>query len=330
MKQMIAVFFLTILFLPCSLNAYSLEGTVYTPEGEPMRDVLIKLLNSQRHELGRDYSDRKGEYSISGLPRGAFTLEATKFSFTKVVFDITISGPHARSVVYRDINFSYISSGSKLTRAGLTDFYLPTDHTIAPKALNAFNKGITLLEKGKVEKAIKSFRKAIEKDSTFSRAHTYMGIALIKVNRFEEGVAHFNKAAALNSSDPLPLLNHGIHLIQTKDLHAAKNVLEKALELDQGLARTHLVLGETYYRLTEWEKAEYELSQGLILNPQAGGSYRLIIANTYVQLNRLADARDQYAAYLRENPYAENKDKLRAQIRKIEDKLSMYQLPDMD
>ncbi|MBN1356351.1 tetratricopeptide repeat protein [bacterium] len=316
--------------IPTMTQAYTLEGTVYAPDGQLLPDVLIRLIDIQRREYGRDYSDRNGAYRISGLPKGLFELHATKHGYQEQVFEVSITGPSPRSTIYRDINFSDIQPGSRLTRAGLSDFYLPMDHRILPSALKHFNKGMKYIEKEKIDKALKAFDKSIAQDGSFSRAYTGRGIVLLKMFRFEEAAAAFETAATLNPADPLPLLNHGIHLNQNGNYEKSEELLRQAVELDPGIPKSHLALGESYYRMEQWEKAEFELSQGMMFNPAISKNHRLMLANTYVHMNRLADARDQYSLYLRENPYAENEKDIQEQIRKIESKLSMYQLPDMD
>jgi len=106
--------------------------------------------------------------------------------------------------------------------------------------------------------------------------------------------------------------------------------MKKAVELDPGMARSHLILGEILYRQKKFEDAEFELTQGLFLETRHHPSTRLLLANTYVKLNRLSDARDQYSAYVRENPYANNVDQIREQIRKIDSTLNMYKSADME
>ena len=87
------------------------------------------------------------------------------------------------------------------------------------------------------------FRKAIELKPNYPTAHHWYGEFLSSVGRFEESVASLRRALAL---DPLSLAvstDLGATFYYARDYERGGEELRKALEVDSGFVRAHLVFG---------------------------------------------------------------------------------------
>lgn len=286
--------------------AYYLEGTVFGPDGSPVADALIKILTVDRREVGRSYSNERGEYRIANLPGGSFTLDAIKTSMPSFSTSISISGPTPSSTIYFDVRYDEQHFEKAVTRMTTTDFYLTPETTIRSSAMSSYRKGLKKLEKGKTDQALKYFSKACTSDPTFSRAFTQIGILLYKSSRIEESLTNLTQASILNPADPLPLIYIGRIALDLEDAHEALKQLEIAQNLDSSLPITHALKGKAFYLIGDLVKAEYEFSQALLTNPNSLEDTRLYLAEIFYQKERIFEARSHLQTFLRE--YPEHKD----------------------
>jgi tetratricopeptide (TPR) repeat protein len=310
--------FLTIFALATPfVHAFTLKGVVYGAEGQPLDDVLVIVRDEMRREYGRDYSDRSGEYEISNLPVGTFTLEATKQGMPKVTFSIDSQGIQEGNL-YQDIHFAEAVAREGAQRAQLSELYISLDQVIPKSTLNLYNKGVAYMDEGKIDKAVRTFRKLISCEPTFSRAYTGLGIALMKQKKTTEALDNFDAGIKANPKDPIPLIQFCKYYLDLKDIEKAADFIERANQLDPALNEIHLLAGEISYAKGNYADAERELTQGLSINPSHYGEARILLAETYLKLRRPEDARDQYAAYLRENPDADNRQEIKMKLRDLE------------
>ncbi len=314
----LTLFFLT--FSGISLG-FELEGTVYSPQGQALTGARIRLLDEHRREIGKDYTDRKGNYRMSNLPAGNYSLEVTKRGLSRHVEQVSINGPSYNERLYKDVYMIEFHSGARLSRADLRSFYLPPDHKIPLKAIKQFNKGMKYLKIERFKKAAKAFKKAIKADPTFSRAYTHLAISYHKLNNDDEAIELLHKAMQTNPKDPLPVLNLAIIYLQQEKREPAHEALRKTLELDPTLSKPHILLADLYYREKKWESVISEFSQALSTGKTMPGKYRLMYANACLKLNRIVEARSQFRAFLRENPYNEKEDEIKRKIQDIDTKL---------
>ncbi len=291
-----------VMLSPLHSLAYYLEGTVFGPDGAPVIDVLVKLYTEDRQEVGRGYSNSKGEYKISGLPGGSFTLEAIKTGLPRFTTSVNISGPTPSTTVYFDVRYEEKFFEKAVTRTTTTDFYLKPGTAIKASAMNAYRKGLKKLEKGKTEDALALFQKAMDRDPSFSRAHTQAGILNYKSDRDESAKRLLEKAAELNPSDPLPLIYLSRLALDEGNITGALTMLATADELDPTIPIIHALQGKAHYLSGNLVKAEFEFSNVLLSNPNGLEDTRMYLAEILFQKQRYFEARNQFEMFLREYP----------------------------
>ncbi len=305
------------ILLPLRSLAYYLEGTVFGPDGAPVMDVLVKLYTDDRQEVGRGYSNSKGEYKVSGLPGGTFTLEAVKTGLPRFTTPVNISGPTPSTTVYFDVRYEEKFFEKAVTRATTTDFYLKPGTSIKASAMNAYRKGMKKLEKGKTEDALEQFQKAKDRDPSFSRAHTQAGILFYKSDRDDSAKQLLEKAAELNPSDPLPLIYLSRLALDEGDITGALTMLATADELDSTIPIVHALQGKAHYLAGNLAKAEFEFSNVLLSNPNGLEDTRLYLAEILFQKQRYFEARNHYQMFLREYPDHPDADSARKRLADI-------------
>lgn len=70
----------------------------------------------------------------------------------------------------------------------------------APKEIRLYNQGVELMEKGKYEKAVQKFERALERRDEIAEAHNNLAYCLRKISadNFERSLEHYNRAIELD------------------------------------------------------------------------------------------------------------------------------------
>ena len=111
------------------------------------------------------------------------------------------------------------------------------------KALYYFDLGIGYMQSGKPEKAIKSFKKAIEIDPD-TWAHFNLGVAYFNSGKFQEAVEPYKQAVRIDPDDPMANYGLGGAFFLSKDTGSALKQYEILKSLDSELADKFLSLME--------------------------------------------------------------------------------------
>jgi tetratricopeptide (TPR) repeat protein len=103
--------------------------------------------------------------------------------------------------------------------------------------------------------AEKEFKRAIELNPGYAMAHDRYALFLMRVGRFDEGIAEMKRALEL---DPLSLSTHriaGYVFCIARKPDQAIDIAQRALELDPNYSGAHAVLGYAYVQNSMYEEA---------------------------------------------------------------------------
>ncbi len=178
-------------------------------------------------------------------------------------------------------------------------------------------------DRGQFNKAIKTFRRALEIDPNYTDASVGLSIILNDIGRYEEGQKVFQEARQILDAQKKPNLSFLDDSISKKheelaDLYSQSRAwgetlenLQKAMKLTpQRRVILGVKLAEAFSRLGESQKAIRELREVLFIDSECV-SARLKLADLYQKTNRLAEARDQWESVLVTDPRnAEARDNL--------------------
>ena len=169
-------------------------------------------------------------------------------------------------------------------------------------------------DRGQFNKAIKTFRRALEIDPNYTDASVGLSIILNDIGRYEEGQKVFQEARQILDAQKKPNLSFLDESISKKheelaDLYSQSRSwadslenLQKAMKLTpQRRVILGVKLAEAYSRLGESQKAIRELREVIFIDSGCV-SARLKLAELYQRTNRLAEARDQWESVLVTEP----------------------------
>lgn len=168
-------------------------------------------------------------------------------------------------------------------------------------------------DRGQFNKAIKTFKRALEIDPTYTDASVGLSIILNDLGRYEEGQKVFVEAQQLlekksQSADPwidekistkheeLAELYNQSHRYQE-----ALDQLLKAQKLTSRKAELGLRIADAYVKLGENQKAIRDFKNILREYPQMNTA-RLKLAQLYYNMNNVADAVEQWENVLHRDP----------------------------
>jgi tetratricopeptide (TPR) repeat protein len=111
------------------------------------------------------------------------------------------------------------------------------------------------LEPVEPERALESYRRALELAPDHADAHLNLGCLLHEEGRFTEAEAHYRDALAARPDDATASFNLGVALEDLRHPHAAAAAYQRALEVDAEYADAHFNLARLWERLGEPHKA---------------------------------------------------------------------------
>lgn len=290
----------------------AIAGKVVGPDGQPLKDALVKI---DRQDIKGNYkvkTNKKGEYFHTGLPLGQYnvTLEVGGKDVDNV------RGVRTRLGDPTEINFDLAAQAAKqaaLQKAAETGTLTQEQaREMSPeqraamekqmkerseamkknKALNdAFNAGMTAMQTRQWDAAVESFEKGAEMDPKqhviwANLAESYIGMATPKTPAEQEplmakALEAYAKALELKADDSAYRNNYALALAKAKKFQEAEDELTKAAALDPSKAGTYFYnLGAVLTNIGQLEPAGQAFKRAVEADPNH------------------ADAQYQYGVYL--------------------------------
>jgi predicted O-linked N-acetylglucosamine transferase (SPINDLY family) len=129
------------------------------------------------------------------------------------------------------------------------------------------NLGLALLALGQPELAVASFRRAIELKPNFAEVHSNLGYALTELRQFDKAVTSCRKAVSLKPDLADAHANLGNALKELGQLDAAQASYRRALEIAPNYAQVHNNLGAVLQILNQTDAAMASYRRALEINP---------------------------------------------------------------
>ena len=140
------------------------------------------------------------------------------------------------------------------------------------KAKPYYDEAYSLADNHEFEKAIKSYKKAVEIDSTGNCgtgtngiAFGELGYAYTRIGDFKNAITYLDKAIELNKFAPDPYQNKSVLLMQQEKNDLALNVLDSLIEYVPDYAMGHVQRGFLYSSIAKYELALQDFNKYLEL-----------------------------------------------------------------
>jgi adenylate cyclase len=153
-----------------------------------------------------------------------------------------------------------------------------------------------------INRAFEFAKRAVALDDSDYLGHWYLGRALIAKKEFDQGLAEYEKAMALNPNAANLLAHMGVALYWVGRPEEAVEWVKKATRLNPYYPDWYAgVLGFAYYMASQYEEAIAPLMEAVNRNPKALWM-RAHLAASYAQLGRDEEARNAATAVLEISP----------------------------
>jgi tetratricopeptide (TPR) repeat protein len=191
------------------------------------------------------------------------------------------------------------------------------------KILDEYEEAVEDARKGNVLEATARLEAVVKSVPEFYAAHRGLGVLYQRLERYEDAKREYGIARDLNPRSAAPLVSlGGLHIeeadaSETTDPLAVRGMLNEALEsLQQALklqpssGYAHYLIGIVYYKTMFYEEAEDHLQRAVDAGREMGFA-RLALANVYIRMLEWDSVVEQLDAYLKSNPWANNRDQIR-------------------
>jgi protein O-mannosyl-transferase len=135
------------------------------------------------------------------------------------------------------------------------------------------NLGRVLLDQGRNEESLACYARALEVSPEVPDVHSFMGFALMRLNRFSQAIPHTRRALELKP-DYVPAMNDlGVMLAITGNREEALRYLQRATDLAPKNANIRYNLAYALAQQNEFDKAETEYTRVLEINPRTAKAH---------------------------------------------------------
>ena len=161
--------------------------------------------------------------------------------------------------------------------------------------------GVCYKEIGKLDEAVKSFKKALTIKSDYAEVHYNLGVTLQELGQQDAAVKSYEKALAIKPDYANACNNLGNILKDLGQLDAAVNNFEKAIAIKPDYAEAHNNLGVTFQKLGQQDAAAKYYEKALTIKPDYADAHNNL-GNILKDQGQLDDAVNSFEKALSIKP----------------------------
>jgi tetratricopeptide (TPR) repeat protein len=302
---------------------YDIRGKLIFANAKPPEDRIEVNLERNMQRIHSVFTDGLGNFEFRAVQPGDYYIVVKLADYEDVNQSVSVYAMQQSTTISIEMNplFTVVrrrAPGFAGEDPDLADVSTMTK-TYPKKAVQEYEKGLEENKKGATDKAIAHFEEAIKIAPDFYPALNNLGVAYVKIQKYDEAEAAYRHAREVNPKAQQPALNMGMLYITEADLHRsegreiygqyldnAMDSLDVAIKLNPRSAAAHYFLGTAYYKSDFYEEAEASLKRAWDLDPTFYKT-RIMLVNVYTRQLRLKEALEQIDAFLQENPKAEER-----------------------
>jgi Flp pilus assembly protein TadD len=236
-----------------------IRGQVFLPGGSPVQKrIRLTLTTDNGTRTDFFYTDSNGRISLPNI-NSPYTLTAETDRETYDTTSVSFIPPHSGNYII--INLRPLKS-APTAAPGLVNIN-DVDLRVSPKAKEAYDSAITLLQAEQYEQALEPLKRAISLQPDYFHAHNDLGVLYMKLNRLDEAVETLRQAMKINGKIYIPQLNLSIVLNRQGKFKEAADVLTRIEHDHADLWKFHAPLVEALIGSQQWEAAEAAITKAL-------------------------------------------------------------------
>ena len=294
------------------------EGTVWTPDRRPMRDLYVELQNENYFAIGRTRTDASGRFAFRGFSSGRYYIKVLTYGTNYLehtesveVGNISRSGTES---VYLEIN---LRLDKRKVDSGLSEIHEAIFVQEVPdEARRLYKTGLKDLEKGdagltEIEAALKIF-------PTYFDALNLLGREYVARKEYQKSLAYLIKAIELNQRSYSSFYALALACYQLNHRTEALEAARGAVIIQPNSLNAQLLYGTLLRLERSYQQAEEVLLEAKKLSrdrPVSEVHWQLALL--YNKLGRNAEAARELETFLKLQPDARDKKEIEALIEKL-------------
>jgi tetratricopeptide (TPR) repeat protein len=294
-----------------------IEGQVYDPNGRPVQNLYVELLNEIDSVIQRTKTNASGRFSFIGVPPSRLLVRVVTFgtNFMEQTQEVQVVGTsNNNEVVYVDINLRYETR----KRAPETD--LPAGvifvQDIPPAAKVSYLKGVADFGKDQ-EKGLLEVEEAIKIFPDYFEALNWLGKEYVARRNYDKAYPYLLKAIDVNQRSAPTYYSLSYAFYQLKQYPAALEAARAATVLAPASVDAQLLYGTVLRISGSYAEAEATLRKANSLAKEMSAETHWQLSLLYNRLNRNQDTINELEAFLKLVPDSPDKDKIRDMIAKL-------------
>lgn len=284
-------------------------GTVYTPEGVPIKTRMrIKLASLEWGDILAT-TDENGKFIFSEVGAGLFTIIIDREKeYEPVSHEVSIT--RARNTVPETyfVSIRLRAVEEKRPKAGVVS---AANAGVPKVALDHYEAASKLAQEKDYKGAIKELKLAVSEYPQFVNAHNQIGLLYLRLNELDNAESAFKAALKINPEAHEPLLNRGVALYRLGKFKDAESSLRASLKVKTDTAVAYYYLGRTLNKLNRNEEAEAALLTCLKSGPDDFREAHRVLAAIYLDRGALPRVVEELETYLKVVPTAPDADNLK-------------------
>jgi tetratricopeptide (TPR) repeat protein len=164
-----------------------------------------------------------------------------------------VVGSDSKKIILADKNFrevqQYLMQKCKTVQNLIRSEDMLSDKSLSsnPVAFKHYKEGESYAEKDKTEKAIESFKKAVELDPEFAFAWDNLGLCYRKLNKYDDAIRCYKKSLEVDEYGIMPLQNMAVVYEYRREYKEAAEVYLKLMEGYPDNPEGYYGAGRAYY-----------------------------------------------------------------------------------
>lgn len=289
-------------------------GTVYAPDGFPIRTRMRIKLNSLAWGDIIVTTDERGQFVFSSVASGTYTviIDSEK-EYQPVSYQLDIVRdrnivPETYSVTIR---LREVDSAKSTTKPSVVN---AANAGVPKKALEFYDKASQLAREKDYAGAIKELKLAVAEYPSYVSAIGLIGILHMRLNELDKADEAFKSALKIDPEAYEPLLNRSITLFKLSKFKDAESLLRKALKVKPESSAAYYYLGRTLNKLGKNDEAERAFLTCTEKSPGEFKEAHRLLAAIYLDRGKPERVVEQLETYLKLVPTAPDADNLRMVI----------------
>jgi tetratricopeptide (TPR) repeat protein len=296
------------------------SGTVVDQQGDPIKDVTIRIEGLDSPRKYKLKTDKKGHYLHAGVPiQGRYRVIAEKKGYQSTYREGI--KPGSSSTDERGIvNFEMAKGEAGILAFEMTDEQRKELEKQREEAIKQneklkaikgdFDQGVALYNGGQYEQAVAAFEKVLQTDNSQAVVWANLAAAYAKMDENQKAADAYDKAIAIEPENAGYYQNKASILAAMGKSDEARELYAKAASLSAtgnpaDAAVNYYNMGVTYINAGQNQEAADALKKAIELDPNhAESHYQLGI--TLLGMGQVDDAMAQFETYLKLAPNAPN------------------------